>query len=472
MSDEKSIDEECLDYDGQNYSELTYTSFSLGYFVRSFLFTVFSARVFAFYETEIFLAPTLILIAYVIYGGWNMINDPLMGYISDRPNRFWNKWGRRFPWIVGMGLPYCFLIILVFAPPNIDARSNPFPIFIWLIFSICLYDTVYSGWMTNYYALFPDKFRSNKERRKIAAIGSPIGLISTALGTLLPPIFISYGTRESYITAMIIMSIISFIVFLGSLPGSKEGEELIECANEFAKEEQKQDSFFQALKYTFQQKNFLAYLIAYLAFHILITITMASIPYINKFLLNQPASSEIILSAAILIGQLTGIPLWILLTKKVGHKGLFLIGLFWAVFAFIILFFMQELITIFIGIAILGFGVSSIYMGNQLVFSDCIDEIVIDSKKRQEGVFLGIRTFFIRLSIIAQALTFVLIHIFTGFDPQVDNQTPIALLGLRIQFAIVPMIIMFLAGVIFWKLYDLTPEKVERNKNVLEELNL
>ncbi|TFF92160.1 MAG: hypothetical protein EU543_05780, partial [Promethearchaeota archaeon] len=103
------------------HSTKTQLSFAFGYFVRSFLFTVFTERVFAFYENEIKLDPILILFAFVIYTIWNMFNDPLIGYISDKPNRFWNRWGRRFPWIVAMGLPYCFLIILVFAPPNISA---------------------------------------------------------------------------------------------------------------------------------------------------------------------------------------------------------------------------------------------------------------------------------------------------------------------------------------------------------------
>jgi GPH family glycoside/pentoside/hexuronide:cation symporter len=84
------------------YSSKVYLSFSFGYFVRSFLFTVFAARVFAFYENEVRLDVTLILIGYVLYGLWNMINDPILGFISDKPNRFWNKYGRRFPWIVAM----------------------------------------------------------------------------------------------------------------------------------------------------------------------------------------------------------------------------------------------------------------------------------------------------------------------------------------------------------------------------------
>nr|MBD3197670.1 MFS transporter [Candidatus Lokiarchaeota archaeon]MBD3202064.1 MFS transporter [Candidatus Lokiarchaeota archaeon] len=455
------------------YSTKIHLSFAMGYFVRSFLFTVFAERVFAFYEYEISLDPILILLALIIYTIWNMFNDPIIGFISDKPNRFWSRWGRRFPWIFAMGLPYCFLIILVFAPPAINVSAQPWLMFAWLLFSTCLYDTMYSGWMTNYYALFPDKFRSDKERRKIAGLGSPIGLIATALATLLPPIFIEYGNQVSYIYAMTILSVISLVVFILSLPGSKEDEELIKCAQEFAEERNNQDSFFKSLKKVIKYRNFLAYLLAYLGFHSLITIMMASIPYIVPFVLNLSEKYEIYISAALLVGQLIGIPIWFKFMKKYGHRKLFITGILWAIISLIPLIFISDLLGIAIFIGIIGCGVSSLYMGNQLIFSDCIDEIIINDKKREEGVFLGIRTFFVRLSIIIQAITFTLTSVITGFDPEIGISPSLeAIWGLKIQFAAVPLIIMLIAGIAFWRLYDLTPEKVRQNKILLNEMEL
>jgi GPH family glycoside/pentoside/hexuronide:cation symporter len=466
-------DEECIEESEFNHSTSTQISFAFGYFVRSFLFTVFTARVFAFYDKIINLNSFLILLAFILYTVWNMFNDPIIGYISDKPNRFWNRWGRRFPWIVAMGLPYCFLIILVFAPPNVSASAQPWIIFVWLLFTTCLYDTMYSGWMTNYYALFPDKFRSQKERRRIATIGSPIGLISTALATLLPPIFIAYEDKSSYLFAMIILSIISFIMFIISLPGSREDEELIKCAQEFAQKSEKRTSFLHALKKTTQYKNFLAYLVAYLAFHSLTTIMIASLPYIVPFILDLKSEYESVISAGLLIGQLLGIPVMFLIMKRYGHKKLFLFGIIWAVISLFPLIFLNDLIGISVNIAIVGFGVSSLYLGNQLIFSDCIDEIVVDTEKREEGVFLGIRTFVVRLSVIVQAVTFTLVSLISGFDPEVGTDPDLAgFWGLKIQFAAVPLFIMLIAGIIFWKLYDLTPEKVRNNKAKLVELNL
>jgi Na+/melibiose symporter-like transporter len=199
---------------------------------------------------------------------------------------------------------------------------------------------------------------------------------------------------------------------------------------------------------------------------------MASVPYVVPYILGLPATAEIYFGAVLLVGQLVGIIFWIKLTNKLGHRGLFIVGLIWAVLTLGLLFFFVDLWSAVIMVGIVGFGVASIYYGNQLVFSDCIDEIVIDTGKRQEGIYLGIRTFMVRLSIIIQAFTFWVIHISTGFNPTLEKQSDLALLGLRIQFTIAPMLIMVIGLIAFLLLYDLTPEKLASNKDKLKELGL
>lgn len=53
------------------------------------------------------------------------------------------------------------------------------------------------------------------------------------------------------------------------------------------------------------------------------------------------------------------------------------------------------------------------------------------------------------------------------------SPTPeLALLGIRIHSAIVPAILILITILIFWKYYDLTPDKVATNKAKLKELGL
>ncbi|MHA2269822.1 MAG: MFS transporter, partial [Promethearchaeota archaeon] len=107
-------------------------------------------------------------------------------------------------------------------------------------------------------------------------------------------------------------------------------------------------------------------------------------------------------------------------------------------------------------------------------FGDVINESVVNNQKRQEGVFNGFLQFFGRLAILVQALSFASVHTITGFveGGTLGVQPPSAIWGVHVHFALIPAIFMLFATLIFWKFYDLTPEKVRLNQEKVIELNL
>ena len=54
-------------------------SYSLGGFLDNFFSAAFTIRVIGYYEDEILLPIVLVSLSFVIYGLWNMFNDPLIG---------------------------------------------------------------------------------------------------------------------------------------------------------------------------------------------------------------------------------------------------------------------------------------------------------------------------------------------------------------------------------------------------------
>ena len=72
---------------------------------------------------------------------------------------------------------------------------------------------------------------------------------------------------------------------------------------------------------------------------------------------------------------------------------------------------------------------------------------------------MGVQTFFMRFSLIVQALIFAIVHILTGFNPAVEQQTSLALIGIRLQAAVIPAIVVLIGLIVFLKYYNLTPEK-------------
>jgi Na+/melibiose symporter-like transporter len=64
------------------------------------------------------------------------------------------------------------------------------------------------------------------------------------------------------------------------------------------------------------------------------------------------------------------------------------------------------------------------------------------------------------------------VHTLTGFNEGVEKQTTLAKFGIHIHLALVPMIFIFITGIILWKYCDLTPEKVKANKAKIAEIGL
>ena len=113
------------------------------------------------------------------------------------------------------------------------------------------------------------------------------------------------------------------------------------------------------------------------------------------------------------------------------------------------------------------------------VFSIAIDESVVLTGRRTEGTYQGFQTFVSRAALVIQALTFSIIHTLTGFKPgsgipdvPLPEQTPIAILGIQIHFALVPAILMLIATIILWRYFKITPDVVKANKEKIDALGL
>ena len=85
---------------------------------------------------------------------------------------------------------------------------------------------------------------------------------------------------------------------------------------------------------------------------------------------------------------------------------------------------------------------------------------------------MGVYTFFIRFSLVAQGLIFAITHTLTQFDPLASIQSDLAKFGIRMHTALIPMILTLIALVVFILVHDLKPEKTRIIKEKLKELNL
>ena len=74
------------------HSKKNMASYGFGSLLWELLSMAFGAFVFFYYESELGLNVWLTAFGYIIFAMWNAINDPLVGYITDRPFKFTKRW--------------------------------------------------------------------------------------------------------------------------------------------------------------------------------------------------------------------------------------------------------------------------------------------------------------------------------------------------------------------------------------------
>ncbi|MHA1196325.1 MAG: MFS transporter [Promethearchaeota archaeon] len=455
------------------HSKMNMVSYGFGKFINEFLNMAFGAYVFFYYETEVNLSIWLTTIGFIIFAIWNAINDPIVGFLVDRPFKFTKNWGRRFPWVFIGGIPWLICYILIFTPPSIDPNTNALLIFFWLIFSTCLYDTFGSIFNVNFYAIFPDKFRNATERRMASTLSTLVGVSGVALGAMIPPLFIKFDNLQSYILQAGVVVIILCMALALSIPGCYEDKVNIENYIENWEKTKEKESFFKILKSILKHKNFMAYIIAYTFYQSLVQSMIGSIPYIADFVLNVKEEDIILIMAGFLLGAFISMPIWAYIANKTDNdRKIIIIAASYLVVATGTLFFIRDYFLLLIFMIIWGFGEGGFWVMMPPVLSSTIDESVIMTNQRREGIYNGIQTFFGRAAFVAQALSFSIVHSLTGFQQDSPTQSPLAIMGIELHFSIIPMIFMLIAVIILWRFYTITPSKAKEIKERLAELKL
>ena len=469
------------------HSKLNMASYGSGSLAREFINMAFMATVFFYYEAVIGLDVWVILLATSIFVIYNMVNDPFIGYLTNRPFKFTKKLGRRFPWLLLGGIPLCASYIIVYMPPVTDPASGAWIIFAWLLFTMCLFDTFHSLYFVNFMSLFPEKYRSIKERRVASGIYIPIGVIGVALGALVPPLIFQYPGEaphavvlQSFIVQGVVVALICLIGMLLAIPGFREDKDLVEKYLVTYEKNPERDSFFKSLVIALKQKSFLIYMVIYTLYQSQIVTMQNSVHYVVTYVLVQPAGIKInlmatLIFAAFLVGVIVATPFWVKFAHKVNdNKKSMLISAIGLGISTLPLLFITNYWAMVFGMFVWGLFLGGFWFMIFPVMSDVIDESVVITGKREEGVYVGFSQFFARIGIIAQTMTFAIVHTLTGFieggDPSIQPAS--AAVGIQIHLGLIPAIFIFVGAFVFWKWYKLTPEKIEANQVKLGELGL
>ena len=447
-------------------------SYSFGFILSLYLLLAFNTLVFYFYEVEVGLEVGLVSLAIILFSVWVMITSPILGYLTDRKFKWSKKLGFRAPWVIIAAIPALLFYFLLFTPPNVDAKANPWIIFWYLLIISCLFGSFIMIFQEHFQGGFPNQFREEFERRRASAFAFIFPGTILFFLSIIPLFILVYGDKSTFvITAAISVSIIAICV-IALIPGVRESPEVKERYIQ-GYEDKSHLSFSKMMKYAFGQRNFMVSLIAITLVNVAIALNMASGIYFYKDVLGLPIFLSIFSTMVYFIFVMVSVPFWVSFARKHGNVTAFIVGIFLSGLSYLPYLWITTLpedifFSVFRGIASSCFTVMVLP-----ITSDCYDEVTNACGRHQEATLFGMRTIFLRSAVILQAIIIALVHIMTGYnqDPTAI-QTPLAIWGIRIHRGLIPMIFCLVAAVIMLIGYDLKGEKLHTLKNNLWEKGL
>ncbi len=444
-------------------------SYGFGYLVVNYLLGAGLSRLIYFYEVEMLLPAMLVMIAYVIFAVWNMVNDPILGYMTDKPIKWTRKWGLRAPWIVLSSFPMLLLFIFIWTPPSRDAMI----LFFYFIIITCVFDTFFSIYNAHVYGGFTNQFPSEFERRRAFSIAALIMGIFMTVMSIIAATIIEYGKPQTFVLNALIMVILLLIFNLFQFAGIRESKEMKEMfINKYETAEKR--NFFQVTKTAFSSKNFVVSLIGYTVATTATQLASASGIYMFKDVYGLDYALSMLPSIAGALAFIVIIPFWYSYARKHGFKKTYWVTFIIHGLSYIPYLFISDIYSATIFAVIGGVCYSGEVIMLMPVASDTYDEVALKMGRRQDATFVGMRNFFFRIAFLVVGVILPVVHVLTGYvaTEELAAQTALATWGVRIHRALIPMILLIVMGFIFRQFYDLEGEKKAELVKQLKEAGL
>jgi GPH family glycoside/pentoside/hexuronide:cation symporter len=376
--------------------------------------------------------------------------DPAVGFLSDRTR---SRWGRRRPFMFLGAILLLFLMIVMYTNPHIQSQLW---LFIWTAVAYILLMASYSMVNIPYGALTPELSSDFDERTTLNAFRMSFAVVGTFVGAaLVLPIVGAFANKDLGWLAMgAIMGAVMTITALTTVFTIREPA---------LKPEKKgpREGIFATYASALKLKPFRLAMFPY-AFHIVgITIVQGALLYYFKYIYNAEGKFQIAL-AIFLVCVMISIPVWTLISKRIGKKLSYNLGM--GLFAAMVIAFFfigkgRGVEVMYITMAIAGLGNSTNYVMPYAILPDVTELDYARTGVRREGVFYGLWNFTLKVGqALATALIGWILSAF-GYAPDVA-QSASSQLGIRLLVGPIPAVF-FIAGVVVLSFYPITRKYYE-----------
>ena len=374
-------------------------------------------RCFSFILTLSGSPPQWTATALTLYAIYNAVNNPLIGYISDRTD---TRWGRRLPYLRFGTLPWMIIFGALWLAP-FDGNEQPVALLIYMVVGIVLYDGIGTAVSTSYYSLMPEMFPSYKERTDVALRMNIFLTIALLLGVALPPII---AVRLGWGTMGIIFTVIALIAAYTGYRG------MFERGGPAVSED---FTFLKAFKTTFANRSFLPMTVAQtMRFVTTNALATGMIFYVKYSLGTDPGQTSFILATAFIVAAFALYPWRVFIANRFEARTTALCGYAATALASLPLWFVDTFQGALAVAALIGVAFAGIFLMDNVLIADVIDEDEVKTGHRREGMYFGLNGLVVTLSTAIVAVVFGIIAPAYGYDTALDVQPETVSTGFRI----------------------------------------
>jgi glycoside/pentoside/hexuronide:cation symporter, GPH family len=405
---------------------------------------------------------------------WDAVNDPLIGWLSDRTR---TRFGRRIPWMVLCAVPFALFFFLNWCVPGFVDGSNQWGLFAYYTGASVLFNTFYTGMALTHSSLTPELSHDYDERSRITgfrmafSLGGSVGGLVVALvvfrAMATAPDTVKYAVMAASVA---VLGVVAMAVCVGGI-----WREAVRCDHARAAREipRLRPGAAEHLKILLSNRPFLLVCGIYLFSWLAMQFTASIMPYYVTNWLGMPPTRFQAVALAVQLTALVLIPFWGWLCVKIGKKPVYFYGMvFWLV-AQAGLWFLRpgDGGVIFLLAVMAGVGISVCYLVPNAMLPDVIELDELETGERREGVYYGCFVFLQKIAlalgsfIVGQALA-VAGYQSSGPGDLPPEQPATALTAIRVAIGPLPAFSILL-GMLLAAFY---PINKRRHAEILEAL--
>lgn len=404
------------------------------------------------------LAPGLAGLTQLVGKFWDAINDPIVGVMSDRTS---TRWGRRYPWMIFGAIPFGLFFFLQWIVPSF----NQWGLFWYYTIISILFNAFYTVVNVPYTALTPELTQDYNERTSL----NSFRFLFSIGGSIISAIFAFFIFQKvadkgaAYLILGGVCTVLSVVPLYLCVWGTSARAKEVAQAHP---EEEKPVSLpiFEQVKIVLANRPFLYVVGIYLCSWLSVQLTAAIIPYFVVSYMRLPDSMVALVILAVQGTALGMLFVWSAISKRLGKKAVYFMGMGFWIIAQAGLYFLQpnQVVLMFVLAIMAGFGVSVAYLVPWSMLPDVIELDELKTGQRREGIFYSFIMFLQKIS-LGIAVNLVLQSLeWAGYIQPTKNipvpvQPPAVLDAIRLSIGPVPTLALII-GIILAYFYPLTRE--------------